>query len=175
MRSENVWSRCRPPLRVRDHPMLRWCGWWQMSLFRNPPRSRPLKVGFQPSFPPSRWLCPKPCVFSDTLATRGGVHPVQADHPDRLVVGVGRVVMLEVPPARSAWDRQESHPGQSGRSCLSLDIHAQDSRTPAIPGASDHPNAATRPRMDALPEFGSLSILRQTSLRHGELNSFHRT
>ncbi len=28
-------------------------------------------------------------VLSDTLATRGDDHPVQSDHPDRLVVGVG--------------------------------------------------------------------------------------
>jgi hypothetical protein len=41
------------------------CG--QMRPFRNPPRSRRLKAGFQPGFRRSGWLCPKPSDFSDTV------------------------------------------------------------------------------------------------------------
>ena len=43
------------------------------TLFTNPPRSRPLKAGFQRWFPQSRWPWPKPCVFSDTLQGPGTV------------------------------------------------------------------------------------------------------
>ena len=35
--------------------------------FRNPPRSRPLKAGFEPWFPPSRGPCPEPCVLRTQL------------------------------------------------------------------------------------------------------------
>lgn len=43
--------------------------------FRNPPCSRPLKVGFQPWFPPSRRPYPEPSIFVDSRPTNGGHSP----------------------------------------------------------------------------------------------------